>query len=89
MSIDPKELRGLADDIDLVKAVHLEIENRLVEMRDSGMMVPNRNGLAILDKDGKSNGIIRIGTGWAIQMIIGRLADELSARTGETEGAEE
>lgn len=88
MSIDPGKLRELADDPELMDAVRLKLEDTLVEMRDSCMFTPNRNGLAIHDRDGEPNGVIRIGTGWAIQIALRAIADELASRAKPSKASE-
>lgn len=78
-NIDPNELRELADDPKLVEEVRLELEKTLIEMRDHNMFAACRNGLAITDMDGKPNGIIRVGTGRAIQMALRTMANKMEA----------
>lgn len=69
-------LRNLAQDPDKLFAVHLKIEDMLIEMRDSGLQLGiHANGLAVKDRDGTMNGVIRLGTREAIKLVLESMAD--------------
>jgi hypothetical protein len=56
-------------------AIHIAVENELIELRDMGVQLiyGNRfpaNGLVVREKDGSPSAIIRIGTRNAIAMIL-------------------
>jgi hypothetical protein len=75
-------LRQIADDPDLMQAVHLAVEDHLIELRDSGMMIGGAmglpaNGFAVRNKDGSPSEIIRLGTRPGIQYALRALADHL------------
>lgn len=78
--LDPDQVRELADDPKLMAAVHLKIENMLIDMRDSRMSVMNANGLTVREADGSPSDTIRIGTRWAVQIAVRAIADELAGR---------
>jgi hypothetical protein len=73
------QLRDLADRPDMMKAVHLAVEDELIDLRDRGIFTIHANGLVCRDKDGRDSYIVRIGTGPAIQQILRILADKLDA----------
>lgn len=81
--LDPDQVRELADDPELMAAVHLKIENMLIDMRDSGTFTGNANGLAVREADGSPSDIIRIGTRWAVQIAVRTIADELADRADQ------
>jgi hypothetical protein len=78
-------LRKLADDPVLLTAVHLAIENELVELRDGGIVIGSRdrmpaNGLVIKYPDGSSSEIIRMGTRDAVKLTLTSAADHLEGK---------
>lgn len=77
-------LRSLAKDPDKLFAVHLKIEDLLIEMRDGGLQLGiHANGLAVKDQDGQMNGIIRIGTREAIKIVLESMADLVEEEEGQ------
>lgn len=85
MLVTPDEqsalLRNIADDPKLIEAARIQIEDLVIEMRDSGMFVLNRNGIAAHNYDGTPNGLIRISTAMAIQIALREIADHIAAQT--------
>lgn len=75
-------LRQASADHELMTAMHVKIEDELIELRDMGILTANRNGLVVFDKDGEPSPVIRMGTRTAIIRILDVLADHL-------DGAEE
>lgn len=73
------ELRRLAEDPEVLKALHLHVEDELIEWRDSGRFMMTANGLVVRDRDGSSSDVIRIGTRMAITMILRAAADRLES----------
>lgn len=74
----PTQLRELADRPEMMTAAHLEIENQLIELRDSRITFGlHANGLVCKEKDGTPSDVIRMGTRMAIQQILRALADQL------------
>jgi hypothetical protein len=85
--MDAEELRRLAEDPDTLKAVHLAIEDQLIDMRDSRMFMGYggslpANGLVVREADGSPSEIIRMGTRHAITAILRALADHVERAEG-------
>lgn len=84
-------LRQIADNPELMAAAHLAIEDYLVMLRDSGMLIGGlnsmpRNGFVIREKDGSPSEIIRMGTKSGIEMALMAIADHIEANgKGESE----
>jgi hypothetical protein len=75
-------LRKMAQDPELLTAVHLKIEDLLIEMRDSGLSIMNvrggpANGLVVRYPDGSPSDIIRFGTRDAIRLALEGAADHV------------
>lgn len=86
--MNAEELRQLAEDPDTLTAVHLAIEDQLIDMRDSGMFMGYgnslpANGLVVREADGSPSDIIRMGTRHAVTAILWALADHVE-QTGQT-----
>lgn len=72
------QLRGLIERPELLTAVHLKIEDQLIELRDSRTSFGlHANGLVCNERDGEPSPVIRIGTRMAIKEILMAFADEL------------
>lgn len=75
-------LRRLAEDPELAGAVHLALEDELIDLRDRGIFFGGpcglyRNGLAIWSKEGEPSSVIRIGTRDAVIRGLQAAADHL------------
>jgi hypothetical protein len=87
-------LRRIADDPELMQAAHLAIEDHLIELRDSCMMIGNSvglpaNGFVVRERDGSPSEIIRLGTRPGIEMALKAIADHIEAhanRSGKEKG---
>lgn len=78
VNITAAMLRTMAEDDVLVIRTHLEIEDRLVALRDAGFNLTFRaNGLVIREYDRTPSSAIRIGTADAIRLILTLIADYL------------
>lgn len=78
-------LRRIADDPELMTAVHLAVEDHLIELRDSGMIIGGpsglpANGFAVRNKDGSPSEIIRLGTRLGIQYALNALAARIDSQ---------
>ena len=78
-------LREIANDHDLLWDVgRKEIEDALVDMRDSRMSLPLRNnGLVIKEKDGTDSHIIRLGPEMALGIGLKAIVDHLQNLSDE------
>lgn len=82
--VTPEGLRALAGNALLLFEVHKAVEDVLIEMRDSGMMMgPHANGLVVRGQDGSSSPVIRIGTRNAAKMVLEKAAEALERRTNK------
>lgn len=77
-------LRRIADDPELMQAAHLAIEDELIELRDSCMMIGSSvglpaNGFVVREKDGSPSPVIRLGTRPGIVMALKAIADRIDA----------
>lgn len=77
-------LRQIADNPELMQAAHLAVENYLVELRDSEMMIGGphglpANGFTIRERDGSASEIIRLGTRPGIVLALKAIADRIEA----------
>lgn len=68
-------LLALAHDQQAITALHVRMEDLLVEMRDHGIMAGGprgvaRNGLAIFSRDSQPSSVIRMGTREVIQRVL-------------------
>jgi len=73
-------LRKIAEDHELMTAAHLAIENKLIDLRDSGIMIGvHANGLVVRGKDGSASEVIRMGTRMGIVMALKAIADHIEA----------
>lgn len=75
-------LRKMAQDPELLMAVHLKIEDLLIEMRDGGLSIMNArggpaNGLVVRYSDGSPSDIIRLGTRDAVRLALEGAADHI------------
>jgi hypothetical protein len=79
-------IRKLADDPELLMAVHIKIEDLLIEMRDAGLSIVTShggpaNGLVVRYIDGSPSDIIRLGTRDAIRETLRGAADHVEGKT--------
>lgn len=80
-------LRQIANDPDLMKAAHIAIEDHLIMLRDSHMMIGSSagmpaNGFVVREKDGSFSEIIRLGTRPGVAMALEAIADHIEANEG-------
>lgn len=75
------DLRALLGDKydDTIEKARLAIEDELIELRDAGVFVPNRNGLTVNDRDGSHNGIRRMSTAMGVHATLAAVLPELLA----------
>lgn len=69
-------VRRMADDPETLTAIHLIVEDELIDMRDRGIsIVGPANGLVVKYQDGTWSDAIRMGTREAVELVIKSLAD--------------
>jgi len=78
--MNPKELRELADNDDLLEVGRQAIEDELIEFRDSGFFQIRANGLVCRTVDAQESSIIRFGPEYALSIGLKAIANKLESQ---------
>jgi hypothetical protein len=79
-------LQAVLDDPALIEAGRLEVEDTLVEFRDSAMWEGfHNNGLTIKNRDGSPSEIIRMGPAMGIGIALRGIIKKLEVADGVEE----
>lgn len=75
-----ESIRTLAEDPDAMRAMHLAVEDELIEWRDARRSVLGpANGFVVKEYDGSPSNIIRLGTRDGLRIALRALADHIEA----------
>lgn len=76
------DLRALLGDQydETIEKARLAIEDELIELRDLGVSVLNRNGLTVNARDGSHSGIRRMSTAMGVHTALGAVLPDLLAQ---------
>lgn len=70
-----QQLRDASANRKLLTQLHLKVEDELIDRRDRGILMANRNGLVAFDRDSTPSPVIRMGTREAIVFVLQILAE--------------
>jgi len=77
------KLTEIIENDELLEIGRKAIEDVLVDLRDSRIVVLRNNGLVIKERDGKESDIIRMGPEHALRIGLKAIAKHLDKKEGE------
>lgn len=79
-TVKASALREILKDPEMMEIARLAVEDELMEWRDAMRFVSNRNGFAILNRDGSPSNVIRLSTVMGLHTALNAMADRLEGK---------